>query len=80
MIIMEHTMTDTEEAAWVEAMKAGGQRAYVIANGDQAPAYARGGSYDPFSSAKPRKSQSPSVPDPRASLDAIVDALMGLRR
>ena len=80
MTNMIHTMSEAEEAEWVASMRAGGQRAYVIANGDQAPAYAKGGSYDPFSSAKPRKSQSPSVPDPRASLDAIVDALMGLRR
>ena len=76
----ERTMTEAEEAEWVAAMKQGGQRAYEIANGDQAPAYAKGGSYDPSLVAKSRKSQSPSVPDPKAPLASVVDALMAMRR
>jgi hypothetical protein len=72
------TMTPAEEAAWVEAMRAGGQRAYQAANGTAGEwrLPVRRPSRDPFSS--------PNVRDPKSvspsSVDAIVDALMGLRR
>ncbi len=88
MIDVQNTMTEAEIAEWTEAMRAGGQRAYEIANGDQAPAYANAKQYDPSSSATPRKAKntSPSVPDPKAVAMAVaartnlIDALVAMRR
>lgn len=52
------TMTPEEEAAWVDAMRAGGQRAYEAANGAR-------GEYRPI----PRK---PRVQNNQAVVDALM--------
>jgi len=82
MIDVQNTMNEAEIEEWTAAMRAGGQRAYEIANGDQAPAYAnakqaqpaaRREQRDPSSSATSRKAKntSPSVVDPKAVAMAV---------
>lgn len=60
------TMTDQELAEWTDAMTAGGQRGYALANGVGVHAY----------TAAPRV-RPPAV---AASKDAIVDFMMGLSK